>query len=87
MPALANESVPPDVLAFMRDRDTCDHFRGEPHEGDSAEMKKRRNFILKQMDKFCKGTDKRLADLKQKYRDDQRVRQQLNLYEEKIEGN
>lgn len=28
--ALANDALSPDVQKFIEERDTCDHFRGEP---------------------------------------------------------
>jgi hypothetical protein len=31
-----SNTLPSEVAAFIQDRDTCDHFRDEPHEGNSS---------------------------------------------------
>jgi hypothetical protein len=78
-------SFPPEVEAFIADRDACDHFRGEPHEGNSPEQIERREFVFQSLEIFCPGTDRRLAALKQRYKDNREVMKRLNAYEEKIE--
>lgn len=77
--------LPPEVEAFIHDRDLCDHFRGEPSEGNSPEQIKRREFIVESLEIYCPGTDRRLAALKKRYKDDVRVVERLNKYEERIE--
>jgi hypothetical protein len=81
-----NSKLPPEVEAFIRDRDLCDHFRGEPYEGNSPEQIKRRQFILESFEIYCPGTDRRLAALKKRYRDNAEVMKRLSRYEERIEG-
>ncbi|MCI5126395.1 MAG: hypothetical protein D3925_18440 [Candidatus Electrothrix sp. AR5] len=77
--------LPPEVSGFIHERDLCDHFRGEPYEGDSPEQIKRREFIFESMDIYCAGTDRRLAALKRRYKDDAESMALLKKYEEKIE--
>jgi hypothetical protein len=87
--ARAEERLPPDVQSFIEQRDICDHFRGEPYDGpaagDTAEQRQRREFVIASQQKYCKGTDKRLAELKRKYRDDSQVLDRLNGYDEQVE--
>ena len=78
-------SLPPEVKEFIHERDLCDHFRGEPFEGDSPEQIRRREFIFESMEIYCAGTDRRLAALKRRYRDDAESMDLLNRYEETIE--
>jgi len=74
--------LPPEVSEFIHERD---HFRGEPYEGDSPEQIRRREFIFESMEIYCAGTDRRLAALKRRYKDDVESIARLNKYEEKIE--
>lgn len=56
------EPLPADVHAFIKQRNTCDHFRGEePYDEE------RRVFLEKNLIEFCTGSDRQLAELKQKY--------------------
>jgi hypothetical protein len=81
-----NVALPPEVQSFISDRDTCDHFRGEPVEGTSPEQIKRREFVAESLEIFCAGTDRRLAALKKRYKNNSEVTKRLNQYEENIEG-
>lgn len=88
MPLIAQaESAPypEEVKAFIAERDTCEHFRGEPSEGSSPEQIERRTFIADSLDIYCSGTDKRLAALKRRYQNNRSVMQRLNRYETRIE--
>ncbi len=78
--------LPPEVEAFVRDRDLCDHFRGEPYEGNSPEQIRRREFVSESLEIFCPGTDRRLAALKRRWKDNPEVMKVLEKYEERIEG-
>ncbi len=72
--------LPADVSAFVEERQQCDHFRGEePY--DEA----RRVEIDSALDRYCRGTDARLAKLKTKYRHDAAVCDALAAFEDKIE--
>lgn len=85
--ALAAESLPADVQSFIDTRKTCDHFRGEPWDpGDEPEVKGRREFIFESIKKYCTGTDKRLRELRSKYRDNLNVVERLRQYEDSIES-
>lgn len=81
-----NEPLPKEVASFITERNICDHFRGEPFEGSSHEQIERRQFIFDSMDIYCSGTDKRLAALKRRYKNNRAVMSKLNQYEEKVEG-
>lgn len=84
--ALAAE-LPADVRLFIDDRESCDHFRGEPFDsGNAAEIKKRREFIHQKLKQFCSGTDQRLANLRRKHRSDRDVIERLSEYEDTIEA-
>ena len=80
--AIAEEmaSPPNDVREFMKKRDLCDHFRGEP-----AYDEERRKFLLKNMIEFCTGTDKQLMELKTKYKADKAIIKSLSIYEADVE--
>ena len=79
-------NLPTDVKSFVEQRDGCDHFRGEPWpEGNDPEDKERRDFISKNLDNLCTGTDKSLKALRNKYRDDRAVAELLRKYEDRIE--
>lgn len=77
----AQAQLPADVARFIEKRDGCDHFRGEePYDAE------RRAFLLKNMNKLCKDTDRQLARLKKKYTQQPAIMEKLNDYDEQIEG-
>ncbi len=78
--AQAQDKWPSDVARFIERRNGCDHFRGEePYD------KERREFLNQKMAELCPGTDKALANLKDKYRRDKKITALLNEYEAQIE--
>lgn len=78
--ASAGDSPPADVRAFIERRDLCDHFRGEdPYDEE------RRLFLERNLNEFCTGSDRQLAELKQKYLGNEHVESALSGYEENIE--
>jgi hypothetical protein len=79
-----NSQYPPEVEEFIRGRNLCDHFRGEPYEGNSPEQIKRREFIFESLEIFCPGSDRRLAALKKRFKNDNEVMKLLNRYEKRI---
>ena len=81
-PVSAAEKLPNDVRQFIVQRDACDHFRGELPEPEEAE---RMREVTGQIDKRCRGTDRRLHSLKKKYDSDANVKKRLNMYDEQIE--
>jgi hypothetical protein len=54
--------LPADVATFVEERQQCDHFRGE-----DAYDEARAKEINTALDRYCTGTDARLAKLKAKY--------------------
>jgi hypothetical protein len=78
----AAEKFPNDVRQFIAQRDACDHFRGELPEPEEAE---RMREVTGQIEKLCRGTDRRLRLLKNKYGSDANVKKRLNVYDEQIE--
>jgi hypothetical protein len=84
---LAEESYPLEVSDYIERREVCEHFRQEPWpEGSSTEDKGRREFIAAQSDRYCKGTDQAIRELKRKYKNDKSVIKRLEKYETDIEG-
>ncbi|MOA15231.1 hypothetical protein D3C78_1353800 [compost metagenome] len=78
-------AFPPEVAEFIEGREVCEHFRQEPWpEGHSAEDSERREFISSQIERFCRGSDRALRQLKDKYKSNWEVMQRLEKYEEKI---
>lgn len=78
--------VPQEVKSFVAERDACEHFLGEPTEGNSPEQKARRAFVAQSFDIYCAGTDRRLAALKARYADNPAAMSALSAYESSIEG-
>lgn len=79
-------ALPPDVRAFLADRALCDHFRGEPWpESDSDADRARRRELVDGVRTNCAGTDRQLAALRERHRDDARVVARLAGFEERIE--
>jgi hypothetical protein len=81
-----NVALPPEVATFVADRDVCEHFRGEPIEGDLPEQIARRAFVQESLEIYCAGTDRRLAALKTRYAANIAVMSALGGYEQAIEG-
>lgn len=79
-------NLPSDVESFVNQRDGCDHFRGEPwDDGDEPVIKERREFIFQNIKDLCTGTDRRLEELRNKYRHDPAIVEFLTEYEDQIE--
>jgi hypothetical protein len=75
------EPFPREVTAFMVDRDSCDHFRGEqPYDAE------RRAYIADNVAELCTGTDAKLAMLRRRYAADPAVTAALKGYDDRIEG-
>ncbi|MEJ7927080.1 hypothetical protein WG908_09965 [Sphingobium sp. AN641] len=72
---------PDEVLAFMVDRDGCDHFRGEePFDNE------RRVYLEQNIQQLCTGTDARLATLRRRYSLQADVMAALSSYEDRVEA-
>ena len=76
-------TLPQDVANFMEKREACDHFRGEISGDPEADESSGLNAKL---DLYCKGTDRSLMNLKDKYKNDSTVMEKLNSYDEEIES-
>jgi len=74
--------IPDDVGIFIKKRDLCDHFRGEPSYNDE-----RRKFLQQNMIELCTGSDLELSNLKGKYKSNKHVIKLLSVYEDDIEPN
>lgn len=59
---------PHEVRAFLERYDDCEHWRGEPAEGESAADRQRRRQIEDGVRSACTGNDRRLAELRRRYR-------------------
>ena len=72
--------LPAEVVAFVKQRDGCDHFRGEePYDAERA------RFINERLEALCTGTDRRLAELRARYRTRADVTAALAGYEDAVE--
>lgn len=77
--------LPPDVSSFTKNRDNCDTLRGEIPEPDPAEPDSL-SQVISAINQVCKGTDKQLMQLKNKYSTDENIMKKLSSYEERIEA-
>jgi hypothetical protein len=77
---------PHEVRVFLDQRDSCDHFRGEPWpEGNDLQAVARRKALRDAMATSCKGTDARLIELRAIYRNDADILGALAELENDIE--
>ena len=82
----AQEPVPIEVSRFIEERDICEHFLDEPYDGDLPELIERREFIQESIEIYCAGTDRRLAALRKRYKNNPAAIKRLKRYEGKIEA-
>ena len=73
------------VRSFVERREACDHFRGEPVEGEGAEALARLEFVHRQIFEKCSGTDAELLRLRAAYADDPELSKALADFEYPIE--
>lgn len=78
-PGSIGSGLPEDVLAFTAQRDACEHFLGE-----DGYDKDRLEFLARQVEIYCRGTDKALAALRSKHGGNSAVRKVLHVYEAKL---
>lgn len=78
-------TLPQEVRAFISERRVCEHFLGEPVEGNTLEHAERQRFVHDSIDIYCAGTDKRLAALKRRFHDNRAVINSLKVFEQKVE--
>ncbi|HWS25444.1 MAG TPA: hypothetical protein VN259_02615 [Xanthomonadales bacterium] len=74
------------VRAYVERREACDHFRGEPVEGEGEEALARLEFVQRQIFEKCSGTDAELARLRATYANDPALSQALADFEYPIEA-
>jgi hypothetical protein len=81
-PPVLQQSIglPAEVTAFKKQRDICDHFRGE-----EAYDEMRGHFIAEQLAQSCAGTDAALARLRKRYVTDITITTALTQYEDRVE--
>lgn len=73
-------ALPADVLAFQARREQCDHFRGE-----EAYDAKRAAFLAAALKRYCHGSDRALAALRQRHAGNAAVQAALKDYDDRIE--
>lgn len=78
--AVAAEALPKEVSSFIKQRETCDHSRGEYGYDEERQAE-----IDMAVCETCVGTDERLAKLKRKYKAQQKILTRLNEFEADIE--
>jgi len=83
----AQEKVPIEASHFIEERDICEHFLDEPYDGDTPDLIERREFIQESIEIYCAGTDRRLAALRKRYKNNPEVIKRLKRYEDRIEAN
>jgi hypothetical protein len=83
--AESDSSVPSDVSRYIKSRDNCDSLRGDIPEPDPADPGNL-DRVISDINKYCKGTDQQLKQLKEKYSGNKSVETLLSTYEENIEA-
>lgn len=74
------------VRAYVEQRQACDHFRGEPVEGEGEAALERLEFVQRQIVEKCSGTDAELARLRATYANDPELIDALADFEYPIEA-
>ncbi|WP_432219193.1 hypothetical protein ACREYJ_10425 [Pseudomonas kribbensis] len=83
--AEARSTVPDDVSSYVIKRNNCDSLRGDIPEQDPADPDNIHR-LASEANKYCKGTDQQLKQLKEKYAETESVLKRLSGYEEHIEA-
>jgi hypothetical protein len=76
----AGVEPPKEVSSFLKERESCDHWRGEGYDKD------RRAEIGCSICQSCPGTDSKFVALKKKYQADKYIVEKLAELERKIEA-
>ncbi|WP_256586232.1 hypothetical protein [Pseudomonas sp. Irchel s3f10] len=84
-PAKSENAVPSDVADYVMARDNCDSLRGEVSEPDLVEPEDISRMVG-EINRYCKGTDRQLRQLKEKYAENAAILKALSGYEENIEA-
>lgn len=72
--------IPQDVLMFVEQRDSCDHFLNEPPYNEE-----RREFLSQKITELCVGIGEQFQSLKMKYKENSAVINFLEKYDVNIE--
>jgi hypothetical protein len=80
-----HESVPTDVSSHIKNRDNGGSLRGDIPEPDPADPGNL-DRVISDINKYCKGTDHQLKQLKEKYSGNESIEKLLSTYEENIEA-
>ena len=83
--AESDGSVPGDVSDYITSRDNCDSLRGDipaPDPADPGSLDR----AISNINKYCKGPDQQLKQLKEKYSGNKSVETLLSTYEENIDA-
>ncbi|WP_367371988.1 hypothetical protein [Pseudomonas lini] len=83
--AESDDSMPVDVSDYITSRDNCDSLRGDIPEPDPA-APDNLSRVISDINKYCKGTDQKLKQLKEKYSGNESIVKLLSTYEENIEA-
>ena len=76
--ACAHSALPSEVQSFVEQREACDHFRGEFPDPPDPD---RTLEVLKMIDKYCNGTDARLAELRERHHANSTAIKRLSEFE------
>jgi len=79
--AMAPQTLPREVRAYVARRDTCDHYRGE----DSPDAARQKEIDAATI-RFCTGADRQLARLKRIHARNRAVQRRLDRYDPRIEN-
>ena len=83
-PAKSENTVPSDVADYVLARGNCDSLRGEVSEPDLVEPEDISRMVG-EINRYCKGTDRQLRQLKEKYAENAAILKALSGHEENIE--
>jgi hypothetical protein len=70
-----------ELVRFLDQREVCDHLRGEiPDPADRERLQE----VIRDINKYCAGTDQQLKALKARFANDAQVMAKLNALEDRI---
>jgi hypothetical protein len=76
--AIATDPLPKDVSRYIEQRETCYHMAGEiPDPSEKARLRE----VIREINKQCKGLDKKKLRLRKKYADNPVIAARLSKLE------